>query len=100
MCQFVERLFPAVKDKFGNDRRLKEKFDVMMKKNNNYSIGSANLEPHEEFLDAIFQELAILAEVTIKNLKCEIQKFVLEKGENIDLGLKQAEILKGLIYEI
>lgn len=100
MCQFVERLFPAIEIKFKNDKRLKQRFNVLMKKDNNYRIGSVNLEPSEEFLDVIFQEIALIAEETIKNSKCEVQRFVLEEGENVDLGVKQADILKGLIYEI
>lgn len=100
MCQFIERLFPVIKDKFQADERLKQKFNVMTKEDNSCSIASVNLEPREQFLDAIFQDIAVVAEGIIKNLKCEVQKFILEKGENIDLGLKQAEILKGLIYEI
>jgi hypothetical protein len=100
MCQFVERLFPAIKNKFENNRRLKQKFNIMMKKDNNYSIGSVNIEAKENFIDYIFDEVVLIAEEAINNLKCEVQKFILERGENIDLGLKQAEILKGLIYEI
>lgn len=100
MCNFTEALFDEIKSRFGEDERIKEKFRVMLKRAKNYTIGTVNIEPKARFVNVLFKELVELAEQKLQGLKGEIQKFGIRKGENFDLGVKQAEILKGKFFEI
>ncbi len=102
MCNVAEQLFEAIKQKFSceHDKRIKEKFNVMLRKNKNYTIASANIEVKQEYIENVFDDLCTLAENKLKNIKGEIQAFEIKKGENVDLGVRQAEIIKGKFFEV
>lgn len=99
MCNLTENVFKTVKERFKDDKRLKEKFNVMIKKDKKYVIGSTNIDVKNDIED-FFNDVCLAVENTVKNVNGEYQSVEIKYGENVDLGIKQAEILDGRFFEV
>jgi hypothetical protein len=99
MCNITENIFKTVKEEFSHDKRLKEKFNVMIKKDKKYIIGSTNIDVKND-IEGFFNEVCLAVENVVKNVNGEFQRVKIKDGENVDLGIKQAEILEGRFFEV
>lgn len=102
MCDLTARLFEALKIKFEKDNRIKGKLNVLTKTYGNYSIGAVNIEPHDGCEQVVFEDAANITDEVIHSAvkEGEIQSFKIDKGENIDMGVRQAEIIRGKFLEV
>ena len=103
MCSITENIFNIVSSKFNEDKRLQKKFNVNIKKDIRYIIGTTNIFPKIKYRNEIFFEIVKLIETELTDTKKfygEIQKIEIKKGENIDIGIKQVEIINGRYYEL
>jgi len=99
MCNLTENIFKNIKIKFENDERLKEKFNIMIKKDKNCIVGSANIDVKVD-IKGFFNDVCLTVENVVKNVNGEYQSVEIKEGENVDLGIKQAEILDGRFFEV
>ena len=99
MCNLTENIFKNIKIKFENDERLKEKFNIMIKKDKNCIVGSANIDVKVD-IKGFFNDVCLTVENVVKNVNGEYQSVEIKHGKNVDLGLKQAEILEGRFFEV
>lgn len=103
MCEMVSYVLGLVKEKFKDDDRLDEKFDIKIEKNQKYTIGTTNIYPRKNCIKVFFEDIANFVEENLKEHlkeKGEIQITRISSGKNIDLGIKQANILDGRYFEI
>jgi len=99
MCNLTENIFKTVKERFNEDKRLKEKFNIMMKKDKNCIVGSANIDVKAD-IKGFFNDVCRTVENVVKNVNGEYQSVEIKHGKNVDLGIKQAEILEGRFFEV
>ena len=99
MCNITENVFKIVKERFKDDKRLKEKFNVMIKKDKKYVIGSTNIDVKND-IEGFFNDICCAIENVVKNVNGEYQSVEIKHGKNVDLGIKQAEIVNGKFFEV
>ncbi|MDY6864375.1 MAG: hypothetical protein SVY15_00180 [Halobacteriota archaeon] len=102
MCDLTECIMDIVKE-FEGDSRLKEEFTQKIEKSSKYTIGTTNLYPGEGEEVGLFNDLVSRLEDYLKdrlNESGEVQILEISSGENIDIGIKQAEVLCGRLFEI
>ncbi|MBU4190320.1 MAG: hypothetical protein KJ886_04935, partial [Candidatus Thermoplasmatota archaeon] len=99
MCNITENVFKTVKEVFKDDKRLKEKFNVMIKKDKKYIIGSTNIDVKND-IEGFFNDVCLAVENVVKNVNGEYQSVEIKHGKNVDLGIKQAELLDGRFFEV
>jgi len=99
MCNLTENIFKTVKERFEEDKRLKEKFNIMIKKEKNCVVGSTNIDV-KGGIKGFFNDVCLTVENVVKNVNGEYQSAEIKEGENVDLGIKQAEILDGRFFEV
>ncbi|MCG2717242.1 MAG: hypothetical protein L6408_00200, partial [Nanoarchaeota archaeon] len=61
MCNITENVFKTVKEVFKDDKRLKEKFNVMIKKDKKYIIGSTNIDVKND-IEGFFNDVCLAVE--------------------------------------
>ncbi len=99
MCNITENIFKTVKAEFSHDKRLTKKFNVMIKKDKKYIIGSTNIDVKND-IEGFFNDVCCAVENVVKNVNGEYQSVEIKHGKNVDLGIKQAEILDGRFFEV
>ncbi|MDY6958895.1 MAG: hypothetical protein SVK08_07020 [Halobacteriota archaeon] len=102
MCDLTEGIMGVVGE-FEGDFRLKEAFKQRIEKSSGYTIGTTNLYPTEGQEVDLFNDLVSSLEDYLKdhlNEKGEIQILRVSSGENIDIGIKQANVLCGRVFEM
>ncbi|PIV69745.1 MAG: hypothetical protein COS08_03840, partial [Euryarchaeota archaeon CG01_land_8_20_14_3_00_38_12] len=70
MCNLTENIFKTVKERFNEDNRLKEKFNIMMKKEKNCIVGSANIDVKAD-IKGFFNDVCLTVENVVKNVNGE-----------------------------
>lgn len=99
MCDITEDIFKIVKEKFKDDKRLKEKFNVTIKKDKKQIIGSTNIEVKND-IERFFNDVCCAVENVVKKVDGEYLSVEIKHGKNVDLGIRQAEILDGRFFEV
>jgi hypothetical protein len=101
VCGITRFVFSLV-NSWAEEKALKERGKMREGKGEKYTIGWINLYPEKD-VEELFKDLAERVEKGIKDYiqeKGEIQTFSGGKGENIDLGIRQALLLNGKFFEV
>lgn len=103
MCELTSYTFNLIEKEFRNDNRLDCGFNIKIEKNPAYIIGTTNIYPKKDHINSFFGDISEFIEEKLKErLKedGEVQISKILSGKNIDLGIKQANILDGRYFEI
>jgi|GEM_PF-4984013 len=102
MCDLTEGIMGIVGG-FEGDLRLKEAFNKRIEKCPGYTIGTTNLYPLEGQEVDLFNDLVFRLEEYLKDHlreSGEVQILKISSGENIDIGIKQADVIGGRVFEM
>lgn len=102
MCDIAGELLKSVEDLLMDDERLLSPPKVKIIQDDDYTIGSTNIYPHEGAVQQVFDELAACIEEKTGDMlkdRGEIQTVTISDGRNIDMGQEQAHLLDGRYFE-
>jgi len=103
MCELTAYIFDQIEKEFKDDIRLDKSFKTRIEGISKYITGTTNIYPKKDNIDDFFVDISNFIEKKLKErLKKdgEIQITKISSGQNIDLGIKQANIIEGRYFEI
>ena len=103
MCELTAYIFDHIEKEFKDDTRLDEAFKIKIEEVSKYITGTTNIYPKKDNIDNFFVDISNFIEEKLKeHLKKdgEIQITKISSGQNIDLGIKQANIIDGRYFEM
>ncbi|MBI4362323.1 MAG: hypothetical protein HY558_04035 [Euryarchaeota archaeon] len=103
MCGLTQRTLAALSDKFEKDPRLERPFQPNQGEEGKVQVAGVNLYPKRGQAQEVFEDVSAHLEERMRQrvLDCgEIQVLEGAHGENVDIGVRQAQILQGKYMEI
>lgn len=101
MCKTAERVISVVEG-FRKDPRLAKPFQPGLRRKDPSAVAWANLYPKPGLEEELYRDVAAAVEASLREsvLDCGELQTLEGRGENIDLGLKQALLGPGKWFEV
>ncbi len=102
MCKLTENIFNVVEAAIGGET-FDKPYNIRIRKNGNYTIGTTNIYPAPESVSELFMKVSGAVERYASEYareNGEIQIYRVESGSNTDLGVHQSNIKQALIIEL
>lgn len=101
MCKTVEKVLGSL-EPFRKDPRLAKRFEPGMRRKETVAVGWANLHPKEGLAEELYRDVASAVEATVRRsvLDCGEVQTLEGRGENVDLGLRQALLDPARYFEV